>query len=86
MYLLVPILFIVTISLYIYLKRKIKGHDFRLVNRIRPYVQFLLLMSIELAIPCVLYIAYCILSNSAKRIYLFEIKRVRRIASFSGNE
>lgn len=24
--------------------------------------------------------------NSAKRIYLFEIKRVRRIASFSGNE
>lgn len=73
MYLLVPILFIVTISLYIYLKRKIKGHDFRLVNRIRPYVQFLLLMSIELAIPCVLYIAYCILSNFVNEATLFGI-------------
>lgn len=73
MYLLVPILFIVTRSLYIYLKRKIKGHDFRLVNRIRPYVQFLLLMSIELAIPCVLYIAYCILSNFVNEATLFGI-------------
>jgi len=73
MYLLVPILFIVTISLYIYLKRKIKGHDFRLVNRIRPYVQFLLLMSIELAIPCVLYIAYCILSNFVDEATLIGI-------------
>ena len=27
-----------------------------------------------------------LLSNSAKRIYPFEIKRVRRITSFSGNE
>lgn len=63
MYLLVPILFIVTISLYFYLKRKIKGHDFRLVNKIRPYIQFLLLVSIEIAIPCVSYIVYCILVN-----------------------
>lgn len=63
MYLLVPILFIVTISLYFYLKRKIKGHDFRLVNKIRPYMHFLLLVSFEIAIPCVSYIAYCILVN-----------------------
>lgn len=63
MYLLVPILFIVTISLYFYLKRKIIGHDFRLVNKIRPYIQFLLLVSIEIAIPCVSYIVYCILVN-----------------------
>ena len=63
MYLLVPILFIVTISLYFWLKRKIKGHDFRLVNRIRPYIQFLLLVSIEIAIPCVSYIVYYILVN-----------------------
>ena len=63
MYLLVPILFIVTISLYFYLKRKIKGHDFRLVNKIRPYIQLLLLVSIEIAIPCVSYIVYCILVN-----------------------
>ena len=61
MYLSVPILFIVTIFLYFYLKRKIKGHDFRLVNKIRPYIQFLLLVSIEIAIPCVSYIVYCIL-------------------------
>ena len=27
-----------------------------------------------------------ILTNSAKRIYPFEIKKVRRITSFSGNE
>ena len=27
-----------------------------------------------------------IMLNSAKRIYLFEIKRVRRITSFWGNE
>ena len=27
-----------------------------------------------------------IFSNSAKRIYPFEIKRIRRITSFSGNE
>lgn len=73
MYLLVPILFIVTISLYFYLERKIKGHDFRIVNRIRPYVQFLLLMSIELAIPCVLYIAYCILSNFVDEATLIGI-------------
>lgn len=63
MYLLVPILFIVTISLYFLLKRKIKGHDFRLVNKIRPYMHFLLLVSFEIAIPCVSYIAYCILVN-----------------------
>ena len=63
MYLLVPILFIVAISLYFYLKRKIKGHDFRLVNKIRPYIQFLLLVSIELAIPCASYLVYCILVN-----------------------
>lgn len=63
MYLLVPILFIVTISLYFYLERKIKGHDFRLVNKIRPYIQFLLLVSIEIEIPCVSYIVYCILVN-----------------------
>ena len=63
MYLLVPILFIVTISLYFYLKRKIKGHDFKLVNKIRPYIQFLLLVTIELAIPCASYIVYCILVN-----------------------
>lgn len=73
MYLLVPILFIVTISFYIYLKRKIKGHDFRLVNRIRPYVQFLLLISIELAIPCVLYIVYCILNNFVDEASLIGI-------------
>ena len=73
MYLLVPILFIITISLYIYLKRKIKGHDFRIVNRIRPYVQFLLLMSIELAIPCVLYIVYCILNNFVDEAALIGI-------------
>ena len=29
---------------------------------------------------------YDLFRNSAKRIYLFEIKRVRRITSFSGNE
>ena len=62
MYLLIPILFIVTITLYLYLKRKIKGHDFRLVNLLRPYIQALLLLSIELAIPCVLYLLYYIFS------------------------
>lgn len=73
MYLLVPILFIVTISLYFYLERKIKGHDFRIVNRIRPYVQFLLLVSIEIAIPCVAYIVYCILVNFIDEVTLIGI-------------
>lgn len=73
MYLLVPILFIVTISLYFYLERKIKGHDFRLVNRIRPYIQFLLLVSIEIAIPCVAYIVYCILVNFIDEVTLIGI-------------
>ena len=73
MYLLVPILFIVTISFYIYLKRKIKGHDFRLVNRIRPYVQFLLLVSIEIAIPSVAYIVCCILVNFIDEVTLIGI-------------
>ena len=73
MYLLVPILFIVTISLYFYLERKIKGHDFRLVNRIRPYIQFLLLVSIEIAIPCVAYIVYCILVNFIDEVTLIGL-------------
>lgn len=73
MYLLVPILFIVTISLYFYLERKIKGHDFRLVNRIRPYIQFLLLVSIEIAIPCVAYIVHCILVNFIDEVTLIGI-------------
>lgn len=73
MYLLVPILFIATISLYFYLERKIKGHDFRLVNRIRPYIQFLLLVSIEIAIPCVAYIVYCILVNFIDEVTLIGI-------------
>ena len=73
MYLLVPILFIVTISLYFYLERKIKGHDFSLVNKIRPYIQFLLLVSIEIAIPCVAYIVYCILVNFIDEVTLIGL-------------
>lgn len=51
----VLIILSISASLYFFIREKIKGHDFRLVNKIRPYMQLLLLISIELVILSVAY-------------------------------
>lgn len=59
----VLIILSITISLYYFIREKIKGHDFRLVNKVRPYMQLLLLLSIELALPCLAYVFYMIINQ-----------------------
>lgn len=61
------ILFSITVYLYLYVKRKIKGHDFHAANRFRPIFNILLFVSIELFIPILSYFILKILyviSNS----------------------
>lgn len=42
----VLIILSITISLYYFIREKNKGHDFRLVNNVRLYMQLLLLLHI----------------------------------------
>lgn len=51
MYIIITIVFAITFSLYLYVKSKVKGHDFQAANNFRPILHALLFISIELFIP-----------------------------------
>ena len=56
MYIIMTIVFAITFSLYLYVKSKVKGHDFQAANSFRPILHALLFISIELFIPIISFI------------------------------
>lgn len=56
MYIIITIVFAITFSLYLYVKSKVKGHDFQAANTFRPILHALLFISIELFIPIISFI------------------------------